>query len=439
MKKKLIAFFLTCIIALIFLNFYITLNRENIKLTEKTNKMIALQKLTDVTDKLQAQMNKSFEYTQFLDLMLRINNEKVTDEFDTYASMILERNPTINSVQLAPQGVIEHVYPLQGNEEAVGHNLLTDPKRSTFVREAIDKKVSISQGPVSTRQGKMLIFNRKAIFIEDKFWGLAIVAIDFDNLLKECGISEDNQFFLYSICAEKVDGDKDHVWGDQDLFLLDSVQKKIDMSGQSWKVAIYPKEGWANSLSSPTVYDVFTLITILVVTILTFFHIYNYLNKSEKAKQDSLTETLNAASFKRYVKIGLVKKNKKHAFIIIDLNEFKKVNDLYGHPIGDAVIIETANRLKQIIGNKGLLSRIGGDEYAIFFKNIKQEESIDKIVQQILDITKVPIKFNEVLLNIDISLGYALFPKDATTYDELYYIADNQMYQNKKECKYSKK
>ena len=100
MKKKIIVFILTIIIASIFFS----LKQENIKLVVKTNNLIALQRLTDVTDIIQKELNRSFEYTEFLDLMVRSNPEKVTDNFNTYGELILERNQIISNVQLAPRG-----------------------------------------------------------------------------------------------------------------------------------------------------------------------------------------------------------------------------------------------------------------------------------------------------------------------------------------------
>ena len=99
------------------------LKQENIKLAVKTNNLIALQRLTDVTDIIQKEINRSFEYTEFIDLMVRSDPEKVTDNFNTYGELILERNQIISNVQLAPGAIVQYIYPLAGNESAIGHNL----------------------------------------------------------------------------------------------------------------------------------------------------------------------------------------------------------------------------------------------------------------------------------------------------------------------------
>lgn len=131
MKKKIIVFILTIIIASIFFS----LKQENIKLVVKTNNLIALQRLTDVTDIIQKELNRSFEYTEFLDLMIRSNPEKVTDNFNTYGELILERNQIISNVQLASEAIAQYIYPMKGNESSVGHNLLTDSRRNASVKK----------------------------------------------------------------------------------------------------------------------------------------------------------------------------------------------------------------------------------------------------------------------------------------------------------------
>jgi hypothetical protein len=105
-KKKVIAFILTIFVTSIFFSFYLVLKQENIKLAVKTNNLIALQRLTDVTDIIQKEINRSFEYTEFLDLMVRSDPEKVTDNFNTYGELILERNQSISNVQLAPGAIV---------------------------------------------------------------------------------------------------------------------------------------------------------------------------------------------------------------------------------------------------------------------------------------------------------------------------------------------
>ena len=111
------------------------------------------------------------------------------------------------------------------------------------------------------------------------------------------------------------------------------------------------------------------------------------MTSTEKAKLDPLTHTLNISTFQKLTKRKIKQKNKKHALIIMDLNDFKQINDNYGHSIGDAVIIEASNRLKRVItGNDSLsLSRMGGDEFVILLCDVENEEQVRKIARRIVD------------------------------------------------------
>jgi len=435
LKKKIIVFILTIIIASIFFSFYLLLKQENIKLVVKTNNLIALQRLTDVTDILQKELNRSFEYTEFLDLMVRSNPEKVTDNFNTYGELILERNQIISNVQLAPEAIVQYIYPMKGNESAVGHNLLTDSRRNASVKKAIDEKISISQGPVKSLQGDTLVFNRKPIYIENEFWGMAIVTIKFTELMKQCGISEDGRYYSYSIRATKTDGVNDFEWGDSKIVNLDSIKKTIELPGQEWEIYIYPKEGWGNAWTSLNVYDYFSFLSVFVISILSYFHINNYMTSTEKAKLDPLTHTLNISTFQKLTKRKIKQKNKKHALIIMDLNDFKQINDNYGHPIGDAVIIEASNRLNRVITGNDSLSRMGGDEFVILLCDVENEEQVRKIARRIVASIQKPMSFDNLVINVAISVGYALYPIEGETYDLLYQVADERMYN----CKHKNK
>ena len=156
---------------------------------------------------------------------------------------------------------------------------------------------------------------------------------------------------------------------------------------------------------------------------------------------DPLTHILNISTFQRLAKRKIKQKNKKHALIIMDLNDFKQINDNYGHSIGDAVIIEASNRLKRVItGNDSLsLSRMGGDEFVILLCDVENEEQVRKIARRIVASIQKPMSFDNLVINVAISVGYALYPIEGETYDLLYQVVDERMYncnhKNKKRIK----
>lgn len=150
---------------------------------------------------------------------------------------------------------------------------------------------------------------------------------------------------------------------------------------------------------------------------------------------DPLTHTLNISTFQKLAKRKIKQKNKKHALIIMDLNDFKQINDNYGHPIGDAVIIEASNRLNRVITGNDSLSRMGGDEFVILLCDVENEEQVRKIARRIVASIQKPMSFDNLVINVAISVGYALYPIEGETYDLLYQVADERMYNCKNKNK----
>ncbi|MEH7224644.1 EAL domain-containing protein [Bacillus sp. JJ1566] len=115
--------------------------------------------------------------------------------------------------------------------------------------------------------------------------------------------------------------------------------------------------------------------------------------------------------------------------IYLDLNEFKKTNDRYGHLAGDAVLTAVANRLTEK-DNHGIAYHIGGDEFAVTLPTVHYEE-IEKIALGIADEIRLPISYQEYTLEVFASIGIARFPFDAESIEELLQKADLAMYASK--------
>jgi diguanylate cyclase (GGDEF)-like protein len=120
--------------------------------------------------------------------------------------------------------------------------------------------------------------------------------------------------------------------------------------------------------------------------------------------------------------------------MFLDLNEFKKVNDTYGHNVGDELLITLGDILKECIRNEDTLSRISGDEFVILLENTSYEET-EMVAQKIKDKLTQPILICGIELIIGISLGIAVYPDDGTEMSELLRKADARMYEAKEQSK----
>ena len=128
--------------------------------------------------------------------------------------------------------------------------------------------------------------------------------------------------------------------------------------------------------------------------------------------------------------------DKELMLMFIDLNGFKAINDNYGHDSGDKVLEVTAKRLQQSIRKHDYLARLGGDEFLLGFKTSKESSSFLKdLNKNIKTIISAPIAFQGHILNVGVSVGYANYPSDGKTIEELIKVADESMYRDKQKSK----
>jgi diguanylate cyclase (GGDEF)-like protein len=116
------------------------------------------------------------------------------------------------------------------------------------------------------------------------------------------------------------------------------------------------------------------------------------------------------------------------AVLWIDLNRFKQVNDLYGHPIGDAVLQQTAKRLASRLRASDTLARMGGDEFMVILEEIKDRHTAEQTAIDLLDVVAAPMQIDDLEIAISASIGVSLYPDDGNTVDSLAQHADRAMY-----------
>lgn len=123
--------------------------------------------------------------------------------------------------------------------------------------------------------------------------------------------------------------------------------------------------------------------------------------------------------------------DKKGAVIFVDLDNFKRVNDTLGHEYGDKLLQRVANKLKIVIGDNAVVSRLGGDEFLILQHDIKNEDAVIKVCKRIISAFQNPIKINEQKIFTSVSLGISIYPKDGISTNSLLKNADTAMYKAK--------
>ena len=154
----------------------------------------------------------------------------------------------------------------------------------------------------------------------------------------------------------------------------------------------------------------------------------------ELASRDSLTGLYNRHAF--YIKLendieAAASNNSKIALLFIDLNEFKPINDRYGHNAGDTILVAVAKRIQNKVRGLDTVARVGGDEFVVVLKNIESYSNAEKTRQILLDSIREPVHHHSHQLTVGASIGIAIFPDDADNSNDLVSFADQAMYREK--------
>jgi diguanylate cyclase (GGDEF)-like protein len=157
-----------------------------------------------------------------------------------------------------------------------------------------------------------------------------------------------------------------------------------------------------------------------------------------QAMHDALTGILNRHAFSKLLKTELNRARRysgQFAVILIDIDDFKEVNDTYGHQVGDIYLIQFAQRIKNVLRTSDAMARIGGDEFAIISIDIKTPSDVAVLSRRINIENQRPYRVDNLDLNTSVSIGAAIYGMHGDTDQQLLHHADVQMYEHKKSHK----
>ncbi|MCD7956891.1 MAG: diguanylate cyclase [Lachnospiraceae bacterium] len=171
------------------------------------------------------------------------------------------------------------------------------------------------------------------------------------------------------------------------------------------------------------------MVMILVLIIVTFRKQRSLVHFAET---DALTGVSNKKTAEEYIKLWLADEAcfSTQVFIMIDIDLFKKINDKYGHAIGDAVLGAVGEGLREIFRETDIIGRLGGDEFCVFMKNATPESAVEKADAICRMVRSIQVN-GQPDLAVSCSIGVSLFPQHAKNFMDLYKKADKALYISK--------
>lgn len=154
------------------------------------------------------------------------------------------------------------------------------------------------------------------------------------------------------------------------------------------------------------------------------------------SKTDLMTGAYNKMSTKDIIDKTLKSNpDSNHMLLMVDIDEFKKINDNYGHQVGDEVIIYTVKKMCENYRDGEIIGRVGGDEFVIFISNVENKELLLEKAQNLRDLLKMPYEKDGQTVPVSASIGVSMFPSDGNCYEDLMFCADSALYEVKRSQK----
>ena len=398
---------------------------------EEQNRTKAQLNAMTYAERIYGELMEGIGVTDTLKQVVISGDGNINKFYDIAAKMM---DDSIQSIQIAPNGVVTEIYPKEGNESGK-IDLINDSDRGEISRYARDNDTVIMQGTFKLKQGGYGIAVRNPVYLENEngqksFWGFTIVILKVPEIFSESVEALSNFGFKYSLqkCASPWDDTYEWVYGSKKE-LNDPVIYDFDVYRDKWRLEILPKSGFYNN-SNLIYMFIGGVIIVLLLTGLTVALIS--INENRKlfkklAVTDTLTGIYNRLGFNRQVEQYMRQNPQKHCVVaMLDIDDFKLVNDVYGHAAGDGVLQKLAESMKQYFSKDVILGRNGGDEFCIFMPDCTAVE-VKPFLKKFTEETRKFYCKGEAH-TFTISLGFAEYPVLADECSKLMRCADMALY-----------
>ncbi len=405
------------------------------------------------TQKIEAELSKNlaitranFEASIFQDTYLAdslatvitLDQTLATSQWKVIAEKLLNKAQFVRNIGIAPNNVIAMVYPIEGNESALGLDYRSKPKQLASVNKARELMAVYIDGPIDLVQGGRGLIARYPIFSDypnnQLYWGGVSVVMNYDKMLEDSGLKTLSG--LDVALRKVVNGQAGDVfYGTAAVFADADLEHTIRLPSGTWLLAAkYNLEGLEHIQEIQQLSWLIGLLVALAVYLLLVLHFLHYKQIHKASLVDELTQLPN----RRFVMNQLTELTHKNqskpgfALLNIDLNGFKKVNDQIGHDAGDQLLKHVSNQLLASVRQSDTVARFGGDEFVVLLRDVTSNHSAKRIIGKIKQqVESQELNWKGQQIVASLSIGFALYPEQVSSIEQLLSHADKNMYQQK--------
>lgn len=385
------------------------------------------------TDRIMADLKSGMAITDSLEQIV-ISEDGRCDKFYKVAKNLT--NPSIESIQLAPAGFVSYIYP-ETSSDLSRIDQLDEEAQGEYARYAKNNDITSLQGPYDLKDGSQGIVARNPIFLERHgrriFWGFAIVIIRVPDIFSDSLTSLDFFGYQYQLLKTTSPWDPNPVeFYHSEKALVDPVSHWFSLGGDLWELQLMPNSAWAaSSLSQVVLWTGFVILSLLagltwaVIRLEERRKYLRYLSETDK-----LTGIYNRSGFDDQLDHHIRRHPDEPCIVAeLDIDNFKFINDLYGHPTGDRALQTLVSSLRRFFASDVIIGRNGGDEFCLLLPG----ETLTSVAEKLRAFCTMPKTFacEDQLHAFTISMGYVEYPTQASTHVLLMRYADAALYEVK--------
>jgi len=414
------------------------------------HKRQAVASLSEARARVEGEIGRTVAYglgirayvTQFVDKPFDM------EDYRQIGVELIEENPSIRSIGLAPNNILRAVFPFEPNQSAIGLNYRMNTAQWPAIREAMMSREVVIAGPLELVQGGTALLIRIPVFPaafpgqpmdERSYWGVATLVLDQDGMMTSAGITDViNGIRIGIVNKGTVDSNK-MIFGSPSLFEKDHVSLPLHLpGGLDWDLIGFPEAGWSSAGNQVWITQLVGSLISLVFGAMAFLLISEVYKVRSMALHDPLTGLANRRLLEdRMHQLAAMCERSGSGFEIfyVDLDAFKPVNDNYGHSVGDQLLIEVGQRLQNQIRQTDTVARVGGDEFIVLTPGNMRRQEKEMFLHRLGEKVAQVFEYSGARIDVKASIGSASYPGDAASVEDLLRVADGRMYAQKAKSK----